>query len=71
MKGYLDPAESGLNAHSWCVSFITVGELAKGAAMASWDLRRWTGSPTGSPPGARGGAGALFRSVAVVSAGDR
>jgi toxin FitB len=42
MRGYLDPAEGGLNTHRWCVSFITIGELAKGAAMAGWDLRRWT-----------------------------
>jgi toxin FitB len=41
MKGYLDPTVSGLREHSWCVSFITVGELAKGAAMAKWNLRRW------------------------------
>jgi predicted nucleic acid-binding protein len=42
MKGYLDPAASGLDAHSWCLSYITVGELAKGIAMARWGLRRWT-----------------------------
>ena len=42
MKGYLDPDASGLRAYDWCVSYITVGELAKGAAMAGWDLRKWT-----------------------------
>ena len=42
MKGYLDPAASGLDAHSWCLSYITVGELAKGITMARWGLRRWT-----------------------------
>jgi predicted nucleic acid-binding protein len=42
MKGYLDPAASGLDQHGWCVSYVTVGELAKGIAMARWGLRRWT-----------------------------
>ena len=42
MKGYLNPDSSGLRAYDWCVSFITVGELAKGAALANWDLRKWT-----------------------------
>jgi predicted nucleic acid-binding protein len=41
MKGYLDPA-GGLDTYSWCVSYITVGELAKGIALARWGLRRWT-----------------------------
>ena len=42
MRGSLDPAASGLRAYDWCVSYITVGELAKGAEMARWNLRRWT-----------------------------
>src|SRR4029453_13264079 len=42
MRGSLDPARSGLRAYGWCVSYITVGELAKGAEMARWNLRRWT-----------------------------
>jgi len=42
MKGRLDPAESGLTEHTWCVSFVTVGELAKGVVMAGWGLREWT-----------------------------
>ena len=42
MKGRLDPAESGLAEHTWCVSFVTVGELAKGIVMAGWGLRQWT-----------------------------
>jgi toxin FitB len=42
MKGYLDPAGSGLDAYRWCLSYVTVGELAKGIAMARWGLRRWT-----------------------------
>jgi predicted nucleic acid-binding protein len=42
MRGSLDPARSGLRAYDWCVSYITVGELAKGAEMARWNLRRWT-----------------------------
>jgi hypothetical protein len=33
MRGSLDPARSGLRAYAWCVSYITVGELAKGAEM--------------------------------------
>ena len=42
MRGSLDPTRSGLRAYEWCVSYITVGELAKGAEMARWNLRRWT-----------------------------
>jgi len=42
MKGYLDPAASRLDAYDWCLSYITVGELAKGITMANWGLRRWT-----------------------------
>jgi toxin FitB len=42
MRGYLDPVGIGMDAHSWCLSYITVGELAKGVAMARWGLRRWT-----------------------------
>ena len=42
MKGYLEPAASGLDAYDWCLSYITVGELAKGITMANWGLRRWT-----------------------------
>jgi predicted nucleic acid-binding protein len=41
MRKHLDPTASGLTTYEWCVSFITVGELAKGAAMARWNLRRW------------------------------
>ena len=41
MKGRLDPAASGLAEHTWCVSFVTVGELAKGVVMAGWGLRQW------------------------------
>src|SRR3954451_24593487 len=42
MKGHLDPAATGLDTYDWCLSYITVGELAKGIAMANWGLRRWT-----------------------------
>ena len=42
MKKRLDPADTGLDGFRWCVSFVTVGELAKGAAHAGWGLRRWT-----------------------------
>lgn len=41
MRRSLDPSDSGLSDYAWCISSITVGELAKGAAMARWDLRRW------------------------------
>ena len=42
MKGRLDPDDGILLGHTWCVSFVTVGEFAKGAAAAGWDLRRRT-----------------------------
>ena len=42
MKGRLDPAGSGLVGRTWCVTFVTVGELAKGASLAGWGLREWT-----------------------------
>jgi len=42
MRGRLDPADSGLIWRTWCVTFVTVGELAKGAAGAGWGLRKWT-----------------------------
>lgn len=41
MKGRLDPADSALIDHTWCVSFVTVAELAKGIVMAGWGLRQW------------------------------
>lgn len=41
MKGRLDPADSALVDHTWCVSFVTVAELAKGIVMAGWGLRQW------------------------------
>lgn len=42
IKKRLDPAAAGLYRHTWCVTFVTVGELVKGASMAGWDLRRRT-----------------------------
>jgi predicted nucleic acid-binding protein len=42
MRGFLDPDTSGLRAYDWCVSWITIGELTTGAALAKWDLRKWT-----------------------------
>lgn len=42
IKRRLDPAAAGLYRHTWCVTFVTVGELVKGASMAGWDLRRRT-----------------------------
>jgi hypothetical protein len=47
MKGYLDPAEGGLNAHRWCLSF-TVGELAK--RVRPWPTGTCGGGPS-SPTG--------------------
>ncbi len=42
MKGYLDPAASGLDAYTWCLPTSLWGEVAKGIAMARWGLGRWT-----------------------------
>lgn len=42
MRGRLDPADTELVDHTWCVSFVTVGELAKGATAAGWGIRKWT-----------------------------
>jgi predicted nucleic acid-binding protein len=42
MKGRLSSTDAYLLDHTWCVTFVTVGELVKGASMASWDLRRRT-----------------------------
>lgn len=41
-KNRLDLASSGLLDRTWYVTFVTVGELAKGAAFAGWGLRKWT-----------------------------
>jgi predicted nucleic acid-binding protein len=41
-KGRLGPGGDSLLGRTWCVSFVTVGELAAGAAGASWGLRKWT-----------------------------
>ena len=42
MRGQLDVDAAGLYGRTWCVSFVTVGELVQGAAAADWGLRRWT-----------------------------
>lgn len=42
IKKRLDPAAADLYRHTWCVTFVTVGELVKGASMARWDLRQRT-----------------------------
>ena len=42
MKSRISPADTGLDEFRWCVSFVSVGELAKGASGAGWGLRRWT-----------------------------
>jgi toxin FitB len=42
MRGRLAPATYRLYDHTWCVSFVTVGELAKGVTAAGWGLRQWT-----------------------------
>jgi len=39
MRGSLGPARGGLTAYDWCTSYITVGELAKGAEMARRNLQ--------------------------------
>jgi predicted nucleic acid-binding protein len=38
----LDTAAAGLDGRTWCVTFVTVGELAQGATTAGWGLRKWT-----------------------------
>jgi predicted nucleic acid-binding protein len=47
MRKHLDPTASGLIAYEWCVSFITVGELAKGAAMPDGTFGAGTSCPSG------------------------
>jgi len=42
-KGRLGPAGDRLVDRTWCVSFVTVGELVSGATGADWGLRKWTG----------------------------
>lgn len=42
MKGRVNPADSVLLDRTWCVSFVTVGELVKGAVAAGWGLRKST-----------------------------
>jgi predicted nucleic acid-binding protein len=42
MRGRIDPADGVLLNHTWCVSFVTVGEFAKGATAAGWGLRKRT-----------------------------
>jgi predicted nucleic acid-binding protein len=42
IKGRLGSADARLLDRTWCVTFVTVGELVKGASMAQWDLRRRT-----------------------------
>ena len=42
IKGTLDPAPDRLVGRTWCVSFVTVGELVKWAESHRWGLRRWT-----------------------------
>jgi predicted nucleic acid-binding protein len=41
-KERLGPRGDSLLGRTWCVSFVTVGELAAGAAGAKWGLRKWT-----------------------------
>ena len=40
MKSRISPADTGLDEFRWCVSFVTVGESAKGASGAGWGLRK-------------------------------
>jgi predicted nucleic acid-binding protein len=42
MRGRLPAEEIALGGRTWCVSFVTVGELANGAAAARWGVRRRT-----------------------------
>jgi hypothetical protein len=47
MRGQLDVDAAGLYGRTWCVSFVTVGELVQGAAAADWGRGGGRGSPTG------------------------
>lgn len=42
IKGRGDVPAGQLFGLTWCVSFVTVGELVKWAEAHDWGLRRWT-----------------------------
>jgi len=42
IKGRLDRSTLDLIGRTWCVSFVTVGELVKWAETYRWGLRKWT-----------------------------
>jgi predicted nucleic acid-binding protein len=42
IKGRGDALAEHLAGRTWCVSFVTVGELVKWAETQGWGLRRWT-----------------------------
>jgi toxin FitB len=42
IKGRGDLFAPRLAGRTWCVSFVTVGELAKWAQLQGWGLRKWT-----------------------------
>jgi predicted nucleic acid-binding protein len=42
IKGRGEPLAAHLTGRTWCVSFVTVGELVKWAEVQRWGLRKWT-----------------------------
>ena len=40
LMGRIAPADGVLLGRTWCVSFVTVGELVKGAVAAGWGRRK-------------------------------
>jgi toxin FitB len=42
IKNAVHPPPTLLVGRTWCVSFVTVGELVKWAESHNWGLRKWT-----------------------------
>jgi predicted nucleic acid-binding protein len=42
IKGRGDTLAAQLSGRTWCVSYVTVGELVKWGTAQHWGLRRWT-----------------------------
>lgn len=41
LRGRLDdPLRAGLTSETWCISFVTVGELTKWTVLRSWGPRK-------------------------------
>ncbi len=37
-----DPMRRLLEGYEWCVTFVTLGEMAKWGELHNWGIRRWT-----------------------------